>query len=175
MQDKGSASVQIRVLRSRAFDSWLGQLDGASRRWVQANGFTAGQASHCLIPGSGGELEQVVCGIEDDPNTWSIAQLAKQLPQGSYHLLDDCDATTRRKLALGFYLASYQFGRYRKVKNNWPTLSTGNTDDDATNRITGRAVFQLRDLVNTPAEDLGPEQLGESLRALAMSSAAASR
>ena len=167
MQDKGSASVPIRVLPSEDVDSWLAQLNGNSRRWVQANGFTAGKAGHCLIPGSEGELEQIVCAIEDDPNTWSIAQLARQLPPGNYHLTEDFDAQTRRKLALGFLLASYQFGRYRKAKNNWPTLSTGNKDDDATIRVTGRAAFLVRDLVNTPAQDLGPVQLGESLHSLA--------
>ena len=113
MQDKGSISVPVRVLRGQAFEPWLEQLDGKSRRWVKANGFTAATASHCLIPGSEGELEQIVCGVEKDPDTWSIAQLAQQLPPGNYHLLDDLDSDTRRKLALGFHLGCYGFGRYR--------------------------------------------------------------
>lgn len=167
MQDKPSTSVPVRVLRKQAFDSWLEHLDGKSRRWVQANGFTAESGSHCLVPGSEGQLEQVVCGIEEDPGIWAIAQMAQQLPAGRYHLADDCDSDTRRKLALGFHLACYEFDRYRGARSDWPTLSTGNADDDANNLITGQAVFQVRDLVNTPTEDLGPEQLGESLRAMA--------
>jgi len=167
MQDKGNTSVPIRVLHSRTFDAWLEQLDSQARCWVQANDFTGVTASHCLIPDSRGGLAQVICGVDEHPDTWSIAQLAKQLPQGKYHLTDIADAGLRRRLALGFQLATYSFGRYRKVKSNWPMLSTGNTDDDALNQSITRAVFQVRDLVNTPTEDLGPSELGASLRAMA--------
>ena len=91
---------------------------------------------------------------------WTLAHLPLALPVGSYRLetpLDPADATA---LALGWAIGSYQFTRYKAAARAPARLVLPDGADAAEVARLARAVALVRDLVNTPAEDLGPADLG---------------
>jgi leucyl aminopeptidase len=108
----------------------------------------------------------VAC-LGDAPVLWDWSAVASRLPAGTYRLEGpvEPDAETA---ALGWRLAGYRFSRYRKgngkagAELDWPA----GCDRDAVLRQE-RAIVLARDLINTPAEDMGPPDLAAAARALA--------
>ena len=144
------------------------ELSGSQRAWVAANGFK-GQAGRLLVlPGGDGEVAGALFGIPEKREGFAplaTGTLGRQLPEGNWSLASppaDPDLA-----ALGLLLGSYAFTNYR---NDEPRLLQvgvpGMSDADAVRRR-AEAVFMVRDLINTPASDMGPQALEEAARALA--------
>ncbi|MGN6100899.1 MAG: leucyl aminopeptidase family protein [Devosia sp.] len=138
-------------------------LSAAHRRWAEANGFS-GQAGRILpLPGAGGALEGQLFGlgaVAGRPKL-ILGLAGAALPEGAYALAGDYGDPTLA--ALGFRLGAYRFGRYRKSKPA-PTLELPEGADGAEVARLSDAAFLARDLVNTPANDLGPDQFDAAIR-----------
>src|SRR5262249_48911041 len=97
---------------------------------------------------------------------YGLSSLPLRLPEADYALdarglaLDDADA------ALGWALGSYQFTRYRKASRKAARLAVTDEIANAVRPIV-EATFRVRDLVNTPTEDMGPGELAGEVRDLA--------
>ena len=138
--------------------------------WLSASGFKAEAGTFCLIPGREGQVESVLVGKSDDLNTWSLGGLARTLPPHAYHLADKLSATEQSKLALGWQLGQYQFTRYKQSgsNDNMPKLTVVSDGDWAKYLDAAtEATYLVRDLVNTPAADMGPAHLEQQARAIA--------
>jgi leucyl aminopeptidase len=141
--------------------------DKRTRAFIKATGFEAKPGQHLIVPspdGAGG----VLFGIEgkDKPiNPFLPGLLPGLLPAGTYYFANaPHDA---RLAALAFALGSYRFGRYRKVKDKAVRLVLPDgVDGDDVSRI-AEGVVLARDLINTPANDLGPAELEDAARTLA--------
>ncbi|MEM7795975.1 MAG: leucyl aminopeptidase family protein [Cyanobacteria bacterium P01_C01_bin.118] len=136
--------------------------------WCQTSGFTAQAGSHCLVPDAVGKLAKVLVGRPDTLDTWTLGGLPKTLPPGNYILnspLSDQDAT---KLYLGWQLGSYSFDRYKLTKSGLPaTLNPPKNADITYVKAATEATYLVRDLVTTPSNNMGPDQLEETARSLA--------
>jgi len=143
-------------------------LEPGARAFVDAAGFEPKPGRHLLLPGKGDELGGVLFGLEADDgekDPFRPGRLADLLPAGSYRFANaPHDA---RLAALAFVLGSYRFARYRKdeVKDIRLALPEG-IDGAELSRI-AEGVSLARDLINTPANDLGPAELEQAARALA--------
>ena len=141
-------------------------LSRLQRQWAEANGF-AGQRGRLLaLPGPGGALAGHLFGTgpaEGRPRL-VIGLAAAALEPGRYALAGDYGDPTLA--ALGFQLGAYRFDRYRKGKSP-PTLALPAGADGAEVARLADAAFLARDLVNTPANDLGPEAFEREVRAFA--------
>jgi leucyl aminopeptidase len=110
----------------------------------------------------------VVLGLGEDANLWSAAGLPKALPAGQYRFAPEPEAEDAARFALGWALGAYRFTRYKEDKDGdraelvWPAAA----DRQGTERA-ARATWLVRDLVNTPAADLGPAELAEAAASLA--------
>lgn len=139
-----------------------------SLTWCQASGFVAKAGSTCLVPDTTGKIAKVLVGQPDRLDTWTLAALPKTLPAGTYTLADtfsDHDAT---KLYLGWQLGSYSFDRYKLTKVGLlATLQLPKNADLAYVTAATEATYLVRDLVTTPANNMGPDQLEETARSLA--------
>jgi leucyl aminopeptidase len=141
------------------------RLDKKTLAWAKVSGFSAAEGQICPVPDGEDKAGQVLCGMGngDGPGRAMVhGKLARTLAVGKYALSSDrADPITDQ---LAWALGGYSFDRYRARKSAMPTLS-GKVDPDAL-RI-AQAVFFTRDLINTPANDMGPEALEKAFRLLA--------
>jgi leucyl aminopeptidase len=154
--------------------SWL---SSSAQDWMKTTGFKPKAGRTLLLPGAGGRLQSVLFGLgaKDDVERTPLlpGKLPAQLPPGTYRFGNAPDDPTLG--ALAFALASYRFDRYRKPseRDERPRLAAPRDVDIETVRRLADAVAFGRDLVNTPANDLGPEELAAEAAALASAHGAA--
>jgi len=144
------------------------RLPEAQRNWLQAQGFT-GKAEQCvLLPDPIGTLAAVVVGIESVDDPWALAALPTRLPVGSYALDGRSSPINPALAALGWGFGSYQFNRYRQ-SSRAPAELLIERDMPAVRAALAllESSCRVRDLVNTPTEDMGPAQLDEAVAQLA--------
>ena len=163
IDDAGSA-VPVTVLRKEDLPAWRDGALARERDWAAATGFAAESGKLALVPDESGRLGRVLVGLgESEAAMWALAGLPENLPEGTYRLdalPEDGDPT---RIALGWALGTYAFARYKDKKGAkdesggarlaWPDgANRGEVE-----RLAG-AIFLARDLVNTPASDLGPAE-----------------
>ncbi|HYZ39423.1 MAG TPA: leucyl aminopeptidase family protein [Stellaceae bacterium] len=170
-------TVPITTLTKAELPIWLDHAPAHQRNWLTSIGFAAEAGKHALVPGETARLSRVLVGLGDgdgaDGRMWALASLPEALPEASYRLETipgDADPT---RLALGWALATYAFTRYSaKSRPDAALVRPQGADRGRVERL-ARAVFLARDLANTPAGDLGPEELAE--RAVEVAKAAGAR
>ena len=136
--------------------------------WLEMSGFTGQPGSHCLIPSEHGELDRVLVGKPKKFDTWTLGGLAKKLPAQKYALADDFPAETATKLCLGWVLGQYRFTRYKRSDADaLPELAFPDNADQNYITAAAEATYLVRDLINTPALDMGPQHLAESAQQVA--------
>ena len=155
----------IPVAESEA-DAWLERQDETVRRWLTATGFKMKPGSFNWVPGPDGRPRAAVVGVGNTNDFWALGGLPGSLPEGDYTIEAALEPRQLERLTLGWALGAYQFTRYKAPKRAPARLAL----DPACNaeRIQRQvdAVTLVRDLVNTPAEDLMPEHLAEAMQAL---------
>jgi leucyl aminopeptidase len=145
------------------------RLDPHGRAFAEASGFEPKAGRHLLLPATVGGLAGVLFALEppgdQNADLFRPGALAGLLPAGAYRF---ANAPHDPKLAaLAFALGCYRFTRYRKQDEKELKLELpGNVDGDDLSRIV-EGVFLARDLINTPANDMGPAELEDAARTLA--------
>jgi leucyl aminopeptidase len=164
-----AATVPVTFVNATTWRGVREHLDSRERGFAEAAAFEPKPGRHLLLPGPEGSLSGVLFALEaaDDPHKdlFRPGALASILPPGAYRF---ANATHDTKLAaLAFALGSYRFTRYRKQEQKDVTLELpGNVDGDDLTRVVD-GVCLARDLINTPANDMGPAELAEAGHALA--------
>jgi leucyl aminopeptidase len=159
-------TVPISVVGTAAVAAWLRKLPKQQHDWLNQSGFTGKQGTHALLPGARGGVERAVFVADRDSDHWSWSNLAAALPKASYRLEGRLAKATANNAALGWGLAAYEFTKYRKAKLDRPELVWPSAADRAAVSHTLDATALVRDLINTPAEDMGPSELTAAARAL---------
>ena len=165
-QDGGEVAT-IQPLRETELSTWLGQQDARVSAWTESNDFTAKPGSSCLISDDAGRLAHVLLGISDDNTPWDFGALPETLPKGTYALEYGGDADLANRAALGWGLGTYQFESYKKADPREAVLRWPDSCDRDTVARALQAIFLVRDLINTPTNDMGPEQLAAAAAELA--------
>ncbi len=158
LDDAGNApgAIAITVVDVDGFASWLEAQPEALKGWVESHRFEARAGRHLLLPGldrPGG----VLLVRSRIARLWDFAGLPQALPAGTYRLDDPQDFAT--PAALGWALGCYAFERYRPARRRPADLVWPEGADQTDVRRTAAATEMVRDLVNTPAADLGPAEL----------------
>jgi leucyl aminopeptidase len=157
-------AVPILATDSARLARLLESLPPAERRWAEACGFDGSPNSFVLIPDGKGNPARVLAGVRDARDPWALAALPLKLPRARYALGKGTVAIAPENAAFAWDLGGYQFTRYRKAKRKPADLQL-----DASAKVRealdmAAAVRLVRDLVNTPAEDMGPEELSDVAR-----------
>ena len=163
------SAVPISFATKTTWSALSATLPAEARQFAQANGFTA-RASECLtLPAPDGRIAQVLFGLEDDAAKWRDlfrpGQLPGLLPPGVYRFANAPHDT--RLATLAFALGSYRFNRYRKNDSPDVRLVAPDHLDIAEISRMAEAAALARDLINTPANDMGPEELAAAAELLA--------
>jgi leucyl aminopeptidase len=165
----GAPAVPVTFVTSATWPQFCTALDARAHTYVQAAGFEPRPGQHLLLSGPEGSLAGVLYAIEpaDEPapDLFRPGALPGLLPPGLYRFANAPHDT--RLAALAFALGSYRFARYRKAdeKKVRLELPDGIDGEDLTRIIEG--VWLARDLINTPANDMGPAELEYAARSLA--------
>ena len=156
-------SVAITVTPRAAWTALRDSLGAAARTWADAQNFAAEAGRVLLLPDARGALQRVIAG-EDESDAFALGKLCRQLPAGTYTLHG---AANPRMAALGWCLEAYGYTAYGKTSPQAARLVCPRSVDRDEVLRAARAAYLVRDLVNTPASDLGPEELELAARAVA--------
>jgi leucyl aminopeptidase len=162
-----AAAIPIWFVTAANYPELRERLDAPACAFADAAGFVP-KPGHCLVlPGASG-LGAVLFGLEgadDAKDPFLPGRLPERLPDAVYRFAND--PHDARLAALAFALGTYRFTRYRKAERRQVQLDLPQSvDREELDRVV-EAVTLARDLINTPANDLGPAQLEEAARALA--------
>lgn len=162
--DNHQPARTIHLIDAAGFDSWLSDQPEGTRALLRAQKFKGGEYETAILPGEEAGDWIAIGGVArvDALGPWCLARLAEILPEGAYRL-----GNARAGAAMfGWLIAQYRFGRYRKDdKPVGPrVLVTDEVARIAPSVRMAEAVALVRDLVNTPAADMGPAELEDATR-----------
>ena len=166
-----AASLPLTVIESDALDSWLSGQDDPVRAWVTGSGFTASLGSVLLLAGPDGAPAGALAGYgttaQRKRGRFHLAGAAAKLPAGAWRIEADLPPETLAEECLGWLFAGYAFDRYATRKGAAARLVAPEGVDTARIEALAASEALVRDLVNTPASDMGPEALETAARELA--------
>ncbi len=147
-------------------------LRASSQRLAAAGklaGFVGDEGQIALVPGENGACEAVLFGIgAADAGAMRWRSLAARLPPGTYRIEGPCNEEQAAQIALAWSLGTYRFDRYKQARGApLPRLATTATADIAQLRAFAHACAMARDMINTPANDMGPLQVESVAREVA--------
>ncbi|UNK42972.1 leucyl aminopeptidase family protein [Luteimonas sp. S4-F44] len=142
----------LHIVSRKHFATWRDDQPAAIGRWLDALAFDGAPGALTLLPGDDG-LGGAVIGIGDAHDPDSYAHAVYGLPEGCWrpvgHYAPDA-------LQLGWGLGAYRFTRYKATARK-PARLAVEPDPAIVDLIAATA--RVRDLVNTPTEDMGPDQM----------------
>lgn len=147
-------ATPIEVILSDDYGSWLADQTETVQSWLSESGFAAKAGSWAWIPGADGP-ERLVAAVEKLSPT-CLGHLPLALPEGNYRL-EAAGADVKEVCALSWGLGAYQFTRYKSADRQPATLHLDPTVDAVLRQLD--AIYLVRDLINTPTNDMLPDQL----------------
>jgi len=159
-------AIPIILLNQKTFKDWIKKQPSDVVQWLESNNFTARKDEHCLIAAKSGVI--CVAGVAAELTLWSIAGLPEKLSPGEYRIEGRLAAKDAEALYLGWLLGSYRFGKYKNKQDKpFATLLPPAGIDRAFLEHQAESICLARDLINTPANDLGPEELASACKQVA--------
>jgi leucyl aminopeptidase len=179
--DPSAATRPLHVLRPEDLAAFLAGTGAAWSAWLTATGFEAGLGEVRLLPGADGSVVGAVAGHGSAQARrrlrFGLAKAVAALPAGDWRLEGALDVAERTEAALAWLLSGYRFDRYRpgRKKATQPRLACPEGVDASRLIAMAEAEALTRDLINTPAEDMGPEELEAAFLSLAAEFGAATK
>jgi len=163
-------AIPITFASKATWEAIAADLPAQARQFAKANGFTAKPGACLTLPNASGEIAQVLFGLDDETSRsrdpFRPGRLPGLLPPGVYRFAN-VSAKDARLATLAFALGSYRFARYRKSDALEVRLVPPQDVDVAEIVRVAAASAMARDLINTPANDMGPEELARAAQDLA--------
>ena len=165
--DKGQDARTIHLVDKKSFDSWLKGRSARERAHLAAVGFKPDAFVHAILPGDDPERWSVVTTVAnvESLSAWCLAKLGQILPEGRYRV----EGRQPGKAMFGWMSGQYRFDRYRpKAEAHGPrVLLTSDVGAIAPVVAEMRATALVRDMVNTPAADMGPAAIEKEAERIA--------
>jgi leucyl aminopeptidase len=162
------AARPLWLLSEATLARWLAQQPATVVNWLHANNFQAERQRVLVLPGEAGQVDGAVVGLGplrevDELTLWHAAGLSDRLPGDHYQLATPLAAPAATQFALGWLIGSYRITRYRSAGNapRAALLAPPGTDIRYV-RAAAEATTLARDLINTPANDMGPAELAQA-------------
>jgi leucyl aminopeptidase len=136
----------------------------AHAKWLKAAGFAAGAGKVQLLPGAGGEVAGAVLGLGADEDAFGPAVLPQTLPAGTYAFALQPPGYDGNRIALAWAMGAYKFSRFKsngKAKALPALVWPADADKAHVTRV-AHGLFLARDLVNMPANEMGPAELARA-------------
>ena len=172
---KGKA-VPVYLVYEREFDKWLKSQPQATQSALLAQGFKGGAAS-VSVTYKDENLDAVYVGIGERVGLYTFAYVVDQIMKSASEKLHDADFTIAdnvlsvediEKACIGWSLAAYKFDAYKKNTKKFPRLVWPKGADKIRVESFVQSISLIRNLINLPANDLGPAELAEAARQVAL-------
>ncbi|MEP2028443.1 MAG: leucyl aminopeptidase family protein [Paracoccaceae bacterium] len=168
---KSDKTIPLHIVEENGLETWLHEQPAQTTLWVSANGFTGAVGQTLMIPDEDGRSAQALAGFgtqkSRERRRFTLAVAAEKLPKASYAIAGKLNNVALEAECLGWLLSQYRFDRYRAQ----PAMKAALVAPDGVNaeRLEALAAGEwlTRDLINTPASDMGPEDLEQAARDLA--------
>jgi leucyl aminopeptidase len=160
-------AVPLHAVTLAGLDGFLNARPAAEAGWLRAAQFAARNGQLVPVPDGAGGVAAHVLGLGKGGDSLALAAFSETLPAGTYAVGEVPAETSGTAAALAWLLGLYRFARYRKAGHAAPklVLPDGADGEEATRIAEG--VCLARDLINTPANDMGPAELADAAAALA--------
>lgn len=170
--DPASHSRPLHIVSADQLDAWFATQPEAVQVWLQDGGFVGKLGDLRLLPMPDGRVAAAVIGHGTAQTRararFGLARAATTLPAGNWHLEGALTPSERDEAALGWLLAQHRFDRYRPAKTPVAAFLKAPEGCDSTRLLAMAAgEYLTRDLINTPASDMGPAELEAAFLALA--------
>jgi leucyl aminopeptidase len=162
--DKNTSAIPVSLLTAADFPAWLSAQNDTVKNWLASSQYRAEAGNISYIPDASGKIQRVVHCVSNLKNFWAVGSLSTMLPEGIYSFegVDEHYAN----LALAWGLGAYQFSRYKKFNKVPAKLVLPASPENKLTENLVAAIYLVRDLINTPTDDMGPTELWESFSAL---------
>ncbi|WP_424832203.1 leucyl aminopeptidase family protein [Ruegeria sp.] len=164
-------ALDLHVIAQPDLEGWLETQPEHVRAWIATNGFSAALGQVLIIPGGDGSADCVLAGYGTKAKRarkrFPLAAVAESLPKGTYRIRSGLPEKAAPTEALGWLLTGYAFDRYAVQSPAKARLIAPEGIDAARIEALAQAEGLIRDLVNTPASDMGPDQLQAASEGLA--------
>jgi len=164
--DRGQPAILLQLVDKKGFEAWLKAQPARVRQAAEAQGFKAEGYQFAILPGER-DTWSAALGVAnvEELSPWCLAKAAENLPEGTYRV----DNRGPGPAVLGWLLGQYRFDRYKKngAAKGPRILLTDEPARIGETLLIAESTFLVRDLVNTPAGDLGPAELETAALALA--------
>ena len=155
--DSTSDALPLHIVTRDTLAAWRTGQDAAVGTWLDAQGFDGSPFSTITLPAADGGIAGAVIGVGDLLDPYAYGHAPSALPPRAWTVATDLPVDARAALQLGWGLGSYRFSRYRQPLRAPAQLVLVDANADALAQL--EACVRVRDLVNTPTEHMGPDQL----------------
>ncbi len=156
-------STPLFVVEKDGFDTWVSSQPERWQAWLSATSFKAALGKVAVLPGNDGGIDAAVLGLgtaqDRARGRFHLAAAQAALPSGTYHIDGGLGPLDPEEAALGWLLSRYRFGRYKTASKPGAALKAPDGVDAARIEAIAAGEDLTRDLINTPASDMGPANL----------------
>jgi len=151
---ENKTAISIIIAPQQNYSSWLNEQTDIIKTWLSATQFKIEPGNVQLLPDANGKISSVLCCVSHMENLWSVGHLPLSLPQGIYQF--DVNETNYAAFAIAWGLGAYQFTRYKSAARLAAQLYLPVGVAHVQNIV--ESIYQVRDWVNTPTDDMGPSE-----------------
>ncbi|MGZ3375841.1 MAG: leucyl aminopeptidase family protein [Phenylobacterium sp.] len=162
----GGSAIPVHAVLEREAGSALDAAPPGAKAYAAITEFKGKAGQVLLVPGADGALASVLFGLGDGEDPMAFRTLAAKLPAGVYRIARTPTRMTPDQVALAFALGSYKFDRYKTHAGEKAKLVAEDADAAEVRQV-AHACALARDMINTPANDMGPLQLETIAREIA--------
>lgn len=157
--------LPLHLIEKNEYATWLEQQPAEIKQWLTATDFNG--SGHTVVPNTDASIAAAVCVVDSISDYFSCGKLASSLPPGTYKIQQDYSEQTLIAIAFGWGVGAYRFDRYTEKTSAKAILALDSelALQEASYLIEGTK--RVRDLVNTPASDMMPQDMSAAVRSLA--------
>ena len=165
LKSGGDKAIQLRVVTKATWPKICTQLPGPARKWAEVQNFSGASGNFLQVPDGEGGIAEVIVG-SNGGDGFGLAWLCRQLPPGTY-AFPVSKSEVPRFVELAWCLEAYGFDRYKAQAKKFSRLvCPSHVDYEEIVRL-ANAIYMVRDLINTPSNDFGPDELESAARKVA--------
>lgn len=155
-------AIPITIVPVNHYSTWASKQQEWIKSWLTSSKFRADAGNIRLIPDISGKFSRVIFCVSEMKNFWEAGSLPFILPEGEYYF--DFHAKDYENFVIAWGLGAYQFSRYKKPTRAPAQLVMPSKidKDHVNNKI--ESIYWVRDLINTPTDDLGPSEFAKIIK-----------
>ncbi len=161
-----SNSIPLWVVKKGNLNDWLSGYPKSFATWLNSNDFKEVNGNFIVIPKPSGKIAGLLVIVPKKISIWSIAEIPPKIKNQCFVITGKITSEEETRLLIGWGLGTYRFDQYKKKNFEFSSIYISKKVDWEKAKREIEATFLVRNLVNTPANDLGPGEFEVSAKNL---------